>query len=198
LQQAKWSSAIRQAGGLRYLNAIFVAFRKLLIRLHLEIDGVPLDRNSRIGHAWRTFMREILEQPRLIVFEGIHCTLTIERPSPGVVLATFRGHDIGEFGDAPFIELAKDLAGGLPIELFVDARRTLGASIDVSNDWARWMLTNRVQLHRVNLLCGSRFIQLTANFVRRFTGFEGRMRIYTDAIAFEQALESVAGPDRPG
>jgi hypothetical protein len=123
-----------------------------------------------------------------VCFEGIHCTLTIQRPASGVVLATFHGHDIGEFGARPFEELAKDLAGGLPLELFIDARHTPGASIQVSGEWAQWMLNHRHQLHRVNILCGSRFIQLTANFVRRFTGFEDRMRIYTDAVAFDQAL----------
>jgi hypothetical protein len=142
-------------------------------------------------------MSESADLPADILFEGIHCTLTIRRPAAGTILAIFNGHDVGEFGEAPFRELAKDLGTGLPIELFVDARRTIGASIDVSNDWARWMLANRGQLHRVHILCGSRFIQLTANFVRRFTGFEDRMRIYTEPAAFEHSLNAVRGKSLP-
>ena len=35
-------------------------------------------------------------------FEATHCTLDVARPSDGVVILIFKGHDIGEFGDAPF------------------------------------------------------------------------------------------------
>jgi hypothetical protein len=125
-----------------------------------------------------------------VVFEGIHCTLTIRRPSAGVVLAVFKGPDVGEFGDSPFQELAKDLAHGLPIELFVDARECLGASINVSNEWAQWMCSHRSQLHRVNILCGSRYLEVTVGFVRRFTQFGDRLRIYTEHDAFYLALTS--------
>lgn len=123
-----------------------------------------------------------------IVFEGIHCTLTIQRPASGVVLAIFKGPDIGEFGDAPFQELSKDLERGRPIELFIDARECLGPSISVSNEWSQWMCAHRASLHRVNILCGSKFVEFTAKFVRSFTEFGDRMRIYTDQAAFYQAL----------
>jgi hypothetical protein len=125
-----------------------------------------------------------------VKFEGLNCTLIIRRPQPGTVLAVFKGHDVGEFGDAPFRELAEDLRRDAPINLFVDGRDTLAASLDVSSVWAQWMRDNRENIGRLDILCGSRFLQFTAEFVRRFSGFEDRMRIYTDPEAFETELAS--------
>jgi len=125
-----------------------------------------------------------------VVFEGIHCSLTIRRPRPGIVLAIFKGSDVGEFGQAPFQELARDFAAGQAIELFVDARAVPQASLDVSSDWAQWMIANDQLLRRVNMLCSSPFVQLTAKFVRSFTALGERMRIYTDAASSENALGS--------
>ena len=127
-----------------------------------------------------------------IRFEGMHCNLVIERPVPGVVVVRVSGRDVGEFGDAPLKEMTVDLARS-PLELFIDARNVQGASIDVSNDWAQWLRTHRSELRQVSMLTGSRFIQLTADFVRRFSELGDVMRIYTDAAAFDEALaEAIA------
>jgi hypothetical protein len=132
------------------------------------------------------------------VFEGIHCRLTIRRPRPGVVLAIFKGTDVGEFGQAPFQELAKDLATSKQIEMFVDARAVPQASLDVSNDWAQWMIANNQSLLRINMLCATPFVQLTAKIVRNFTALGERMRIYTDASEFEKALGAAIVGNREG
>lgn len=131
--------------------------------------------------------------PDEVTFEAVHCALTIRRPAPGVVIAIFKGMDVGEFGTRPFEELQKDLATGQPLELFIDARDVPGASIDVSKDWAKWMQENRSQLHRLSILCSSPFVQMTARFIRGFTGFEERMRIYTEAATFESAIAAAVG-----
>ena len=123
-----------------------------------------------------------------VKFEGVNCTLIIRRPRAGLVVATFKGRDIGEFGDAPFRELAVDLEKHSPIEFFVDGRETLAASLDVSGSWAKWLREQKDHISRLDILCGSRFLQFTAEFVRRFSGFEDRMRVYTDAEAFETEL----------
>ncbi len=122
-----------------------------------------------------------------VVFEGVHATFTITRPSAAVVLVTISGRDAGEHGDAPMRAIAEELASG-PFALFIDARRTSGASIDVSNVWASWLRKHRDQLHRIHMLTGSRFIQLTADFVRRFAELGDSMRVYTDGGAFDEAL----------
>jgi hypothetical protein len=126
-------------------------------------------------------------------FEGTHGSLEIYRPTPGVVLIVLKGPDVGEFGERPFRELANDLAEGLPIEIFVDARAVPAASIEVTGSWAQWMMANRDRIQRFNIFCRSRFIEVTAKFVQQFTEYGPRMRIYTDADAFEAALRTASG-----
>jgi hypothetical protein len=121
-------------------------------------------------------------------FEGVHCTMEITRPAAGLVVVTISGSDIGEFGDAPFQELEADLASAQPLEMFVDGRHTRGPSVDVSNDWARWFRRRRSSLGRVTMLTGSRFLQITADFVRRFADLDDIMRITTDPTAFDAEL----------
>src|SRR5688500_15773525 len=92
---------------------------------------------------------------REVTWEGLHCSLTVRRPAEGVVLLVFSGTDVGELGDRPFVELGRDLEGGQPLELWIDARATPAASMDVSSGWAGWLAAHRSQLHRVTVLCGS-------------------------------------------
>jgi hypothetical protein len=134
-----------------------------------------------------------LATPR--IFKSAHCTFTIQRPATGVVHAIIEGHDVGEFGDAPFRELDADVEHGAPLEIFIDARSVPAASLEVSADWARWMTTHRECIQRLSILCGSRFVELTASFVQKFTQFGSRMRIYTEADAFEEALQMAVGDE---
>lgn len=121
-------------------------------------------------------------------YQGVHCTLAINRPARAIVTVILAGSDIDEFADYPMQELAKDLQRFESIELFIDARAVRGASIEVSSRWALWMRTHNTRLKQINMLTGSRYIDVTAKFVRRFVGLADRMRIYTDAVAFEQSL----------
>lgn len=121
------------------------------------------------------------------VFEGVHATFAITRPAKHVVVMTISGRDAGEHGEAPMRALDDELAAG-SFALFIDARRTTGASIDVSNVWARWLRAHRDHLHRIHMLTGSKFVQLTADFVRRFSELGDSMLIYTDGAAFDDAL----------
>lgn len=123
-----------------------------------------------------------------VVYEGVSCQLAIVRPATGVVVVKLGGWDTGEFSDIPMQELAKDIAKVKQIELFIDARESKGASIEVSSQWAQWLGKNRSCFKHVSMLTGSRFIQLTADFVRRFAELGEIMRIYTDPVAFDAAL----------
>ncbi len=127
-------------------------------------------------------------------WEGIHFSMAIERPAAGTVVVRFSGWDAGEFGDMPMLELAKDLSNEARIELFIDAREVKGASIEVSGDWSQWLGKHRTSFKHISMLTGSRFIQVTANFVRRYGELGELMRIYTEPAAFDEALEqSIAG-----
>jgi hypothetical protein len=122
-------------------------------------------------------------------FEGAHSTFVISRPAAHVVLVVITGRDAGEHGNGP-LELLDQEIGRAPFSLFVDARGTMGASIDVSNIWARWLRANRDRLHRIHMLTGSRFVQLTADFVRRFAELGDAMLIYTEGAAFDEAFRA--------
>jgi hypothetical protein len=127
-------------------------------------------------------------QPRELRYEGIHCTLTIQQPAPNVIVLRISGSDVGEFGEAPMKALDGWLTSGSPVQFFIDARDVRGASIEVSGDWAVWLTASRDSLETVTMLTGSRLIQITAEFVRRFAGLQGAMQICTEPAIFDFAL----------
>jgi hypothetical protein len=128
-------------------------------------------------------------------FTAKHSTVTIQRPAPGVVVIVVTGTDVGEHGAGPFKALANDLAEG-QFELFVDARASRGVTVDVSAEWAVWLSGKRASLHGVTMLTGSRFVQLSVNFVQRFAELGDLMRVYTESAAFEQALATAVAEAR--
>lgn len=131
---------------------------------------------------------------REIRFNGIHCNLLIEQFPNQVVVLRINGTDVGEFGEAPMKALNAWINGSDPVDFFIDARDVRGASIDVSGEWAGWLSAHREVLKSVTMLTGSRFIQVTAEFVRRFASLEGLMRICTEDGVFDSALAEALQP----
>lgn len=127
-------------------------------------------------------------EPQEIHYDGIHCSLVIQQYPRRVVVLRISGSDVGEFREAPMKTLNDWVTGTESIDLFIDARNVRGASIDVSGEWAAWLSGHKEGLQRVTMLTGSRFIQLTAEFVRRFASLEGIMRICSDPAVFDAAL----------
>jgi hypothetical protein len=120
-------------------------------------------------------------------------TLVVHRLGAGVVLVELIGHDLGQFGDAPFAELGAELARHGRIEVFVDTRRAHNASGPVTAQWGTWIHANRAALARMSVLVGSKYVEMTAELVRFFSRVEHLVRIYTDAAAFGSAVGSAAG-----
>lgn len=123
-----------------------------------------------------------------IQYDGRFCKLRFERPARGIVVLNISGHDVGEFGMGPMRQMEKYLSDDASTQLFIDARSTEAASIDVSSDWAQWLEAYKSHFEHISMLTGSQFIQITADFVRRFAGLGDVMRIYTEAAAFDRAL----------
>ena len=121
-------------------------------------------------------------------YDGIHCNLTIQYYPPRVVVLRISGCDIGEFGEAPMRSLNRLAVASDPIDLFIDARNVSGASIEVSGEWSAWLSAHKSGLRSITMLTGSRFIQITAEFVRRFGSLEGIMRICSEPVVFDYAL----------
>lgn len=131
-----------------------------------------------------------LEQALELRYEGVHCNLVICQPREGVVLLTISGTDIGEFGETPMRALHSRLTECGPVDLFIDARDVRGASIGVSGEWALWLNSNKRLVRSITMLTGRPFIRITAEFVRRFAGLEGLMRICTEPGVFDESLAS--------
>jgi hypothetical protein len=131
-------------------------------------------------------------------FEGVHSSLAIARPARAVIVIRIAGTDVGELGDLPFRELAKDLETNEPLQLFVDARAASGPSVDVSSRWASWLRKHEQRFDRVVMLPGSRFVEFTAAFVRDFSGLRDRMQIVTDAATFDEVLRASCGGPSSG
>jgi hypothetical protein len=131
---------------------------------------------------------ELLER-RKIQYDGVHCRFDLEQLSPRAMVLKISGTDVGEFGETPMLTLTEWLAATTtPVEFFIDARDVRGASIDVSGEWAQWLGSHKGRLHKVTMLTGSRFIHVTAEFVRRFADLEGMMWICTEPEVFDRAL----------
>lgn len=126
-------------------------------------------------------------------FVTLDCTMIIEELAPGVVLMSIQGIDTGQLGEGPFHAMASLLSGDRVVELFIDARHARGPSMDVSGDWALWLGRHRHSLRHISMLTASRFVQLTADFVRRFAELGEIMRIYTEPSVFEGALSNALG-----
>jgi hypothetical protein len=122
-------------------------------------------------------------------FDGVHCSIVLERLADAIVLLRISGTDTGELGDAAMRALDGWLASCGPAKLFIDARAVRGASIDVSSEWAAWLKEHRIQLQSITMLTGSKFIQVTAEFVRRFADLNGIMWVCTEPAVFDLAIE---------
>jgi hypothetical protein len=125
---------------------------------------------------------------RELELDGIHCALTIRKFSNGTVILKIAGTDVGEFGERPMLELRECLRDAEPVHLFIDARDVRGASMNVSGAWAEWLGAHKMHFGTISMLTGSRYVEITADFVRRFAALEGIMRIYTDPEVFDGAL----------
>ena len=124
-----------------------------------------------------------------VSFEGAHFAVELEQISESLIVMRLRGTDTGELLDAPIRTLDEWLIGVDAVELFIDARNVRGASIDVSSEWSAWFTANRAQFKSITMLTGSKFIQITAEFVRRFAGLNGIMWVCTEPEVFDLALE---------
>lgn len=143
-------------------------------------------------------MRGLAAEAQEIRYDGLHCSLIIRRFPSRVVVLKISGSDVGEFGESPMTALNDSATSSDPIDLFIDARDVRGASIDVSGEWARWLSSRKPGLRTITMLTGSRFIEITASFVRRFANLEGIMRICNDPAVFDFALAEAlkAGDDQ--
>src|SRR5690606_28558296 len=125
-----------------------------------------------------------------IQLEGIHCRMLLNSPANGVILLRIEGRDVGELGARPLEAIEQFMPETSSVSLFVDAWKTTGASIEVSNEWAQWLRRHRDRFSKIHFLTQSSFVRITAEFVRRFSNLGDLMSVYSDERAFRVALDS--------
>jgi hypothetical protein len=118
--------------------------------------------------------------------------LEFARPTPRVLVMCFVGYDKGQFGTAPFDEIGAILRVHTPLELFIDARNAIGATVRVSQDWTSYFAQHKHHFTRIHMLVGSKLIELTAGIVRHLSRTHNLIQIYSDTAVFETELAAAS------
>lgn len=113
-----------------------------------------------------------------------NCTFTFKRPKPGILHVVIAGLDNGQFGTTTLDEIRAEIGRNRPIELFVDAREAVGASVSVSDEWTKFFATHRSDLTRVHVLVGSKVVQLTVAIAQHLSRTGNLIQIYSDPELF--------------
>jgi hypothetical protein len=114
------------------------------------------------------------------------------RPKTGVLVVTITGYDKGQFGTAPLDEIGSVLRVAAPLELFIDARHAVGATVRVSQDWTSFLSRHQRDFSHVHVLAGSKMVELTVAIAQHLSRTGNLMQIYSDAAIFEAQLEAAA------
>lgn len=121
------------------------------------------------------------------------CTFVYKRLRPGALLVTITGHDVGQFGTSTLDEIRLELLRTRPLELFIDAREALGPAVSVSREWTQFFALNRDQLRRVNVLVGSKVVELTIAIAQHLSRTGSLMQIYSDPETFGELVRAATG-----
>jgi hypothetical protein len=132
-------------------------------------------------------IREVLPDGSVRMTSG-ESAFRFARPKPNVLVVTITGYDKGQFGIAPLDEIASVLRIAAPIELFVDARDAVGATVRVSEDWTTFISRHRADLIHVHVLAGSKTVELTVAIAGHLSRTEKLIQIYSDPTIFESQL----------
>jgi hypothetical protein len=125
--------------------------------------------------------------------KGQGATMVLTRLGPAIVLLSATGHDKGQFGDAPFEWLEREMGRHGVIEVFVDTREMFNATQTVADGWSEWIKRHRARLRRMSLLVSSKYVEMTLEVAKLFSRTGDLMRIYTDAPAFSDAISQALG-----
>ena len=128
-----------------------------------------------------------------MVLQAGSCRFAYRRLRPGSLLVTITGHDVGQFGTTTLDEIRLELLRHRPLELFIDAREALGPAVSVSSEWTNFFSLNREQLRRVNILVGSKIVELTIAIAQHLSRTGHLIQIYSDPELFGERVRASAG-----
>jgi hypothetical protein len=133
--------------------------------------------------------REILPDGSVRLTSG-ESAFVFARPASAVLVVTIAGYDKGQFGTAPLDEIGAVLRLTARVNLFVDARNAIGATVRVSEDWTGFLSRHRAELEHVHVLAGSKMVELTVAIARHLSRTDRLIQIYSDPTIFETQLEA--------
>ncbi|RPI61855.1 MAG: STAS/SEC14 domain-containing protein [Lysobacterales bacterium] len=137
----------------------------------------------------QVFEREVLPDGSVRI-RSHKTEFVFTRPKASVLVVTITGYDKGQLGTAPLDEIGSALRVAAPVQLFVDARNAVGATVRVSEDWTRFLTRHAADLEHVHVLVGSKMVELTVAIARHLSRIERLMQIYSDPGIFETQLEA--------
>jgi hypothetical protein len=142
----------------------------------------------------RTHDRELTADGSVRLIAG-ESAFAFARPKVDVLVVSITGYDKGQFGTAPLDEIASILRVAAPLQLFVDARNAVGATVRVSQDWTSFLSLHRQELGRVHVLAGSKMVELTVAIARHLSRTGSLIQIYSDPDIFEAQIAAACERD---
>ena len=127
-----------------------------------------------------------------VVLQAGACRFVYKRLRPGALLVVISGHDVGQFGTTSLDEIRLELLRHRPLELFIDAREALGPAVSVSSEWTNFFSLNREQLRRVNVLVGSKIVELTIAIAQHLSRTGHLIQLYSDPELFGERVRAAA------
>ncbi len=69
-----------------------------------------------------------------------------------------------------------------------------GATMNARSNWAEWQHVTKTRFQNISMLTASRYVEITADFARRFATLEGIMSVYKEPEIFNAALSQSFSP----
>ena len=133
------------------------------------------------------FKREIAADGSVRISSG-DIAFAFHRPKAGVLVVTITGYDKGQCGTAPLEEIDTVLRLVGRLQLFVDARSAVGATVRVTEDWTRFFSRRKDELRHVHVLAGSKMVELTVAIAGHLSHTGKLIQIYSDPAIFDAQL----------
>ena len=135
-------------------------------------------------------MKQILPDGR-VQFSSPTCTFVFEWLTPAAILIVINGTDTGQFGPLILDEIRAEISRKGSIELFVDARGAVSASLHVSQEWRLFFTQHQRSLKHVHILVGSKFIELVVSIAQHLSRTGDLIQVYDSATTFDNLVARI-------
>jgi hypothetical protein len=139
----------------------------------------------------RPLDREVLPDGSIRMTSG-EAAFEFARPKTRVLVITITGYDQGQFGVAALDEIGSVLRVAAPLQLFIDARNAVGATVRVSQDWTSFFSRHQRDLAHVHVLAGSKMVELTVAIAGHLSRTGNLIKIYSDPAIFDAQLRATS------